>query len=715
MDRRKVRIGIDVGGTFTDAIAIDNGTYEIIGKEKIPTTHFAEEGVAKGIIDILDRIMKKNDILPEDVIFIAHGTTQATNALLEGDVAKVGVLGMGTGMEASKVKNDTNIGNIELAPGKFLNVVSEFVDSSEIKVNDSKIKDSIHKLRGEGAEVIVASESFSVDDPENELKVMKCAADEALYATGGHEVSKLYGLKVRTRTAVINGSLIPKMMDTANMTENCVKKSGIKSPLMIMRCDGGVMTVNEVRKRPILTMLSGLAAGVAGALMYEKISDGIFFEAGGTSTDISVIKNGKVMIKYAQVGGHKTYLNSLDVRTLGIAGGSMIKVRDGKITDVGPRSAHIAGVNYEVFEKAEAIKEPVLEKIAPLEKDEKDYAIIKNSDGTKLSLTLAGAANILDMVPEDDYARGNKEAAIKAWEPLAKEVNLTVIEAATKVMEIAIAKVNSIVSDLIEEYELTPNLINLVGGGGSAAVIVPFLGKTTGYKWSIAKNAPYISTIGVALAMVREVVERTVINPTNEDIASIRREAFDRVLKSGANESTVEISIDIDKQSNTLKAIATGATELRTKDLSKSKLSSEELQKIAAGSMDVPQENVELLGSVGKWYIYRGLKIEKKFIFKKKSTPVRVIDREGVVRIQKNFGDALCTNKENFLKDLNHFIDEYTIFTDAGGALPQVYVFYGEKHVDLSGLASKEQMVSLAEMELSELENKEEILIVIGK
>lgn len=715
MGRRKVRIGIDVGGTFTDAIAIDNNTYEIIGKEKIPTTHYAEEGVAKGIIDILDTIMKKNDILPEDVIFIAHGTTQATNALLEGDVAKVGVVGMGTGMEAAKVKSDTNIGNIELAPQKYLYVCNEFVDSTEIEKNNDKMNESINALKNKGAEVIVASESFSVDNPENEIKVVNSANELGLYATGGHEVSKLYGLKVRTRTAVINGSLIPKMMETANMTENCVKKSGIKSPLMIMRCDGGVMTVNEVRKRPILTMLSGLAAGVAGALMYEKISDGIFFEAGGTSTDISVIKNGKVMIKYAQVGGHKTYLNSLDVRTLGIAGGSMIKVVNGKIVDVGPRSAHIAGVNYEVFEETSKIKDPVLSKIAPIDKDEADYVIIQCSDGTKLALTLCGAANILDMVPDNDYAKGNKDAAIKAWEPLAKEVGLSVEETAEKVMEIAIGKVNKIVNELVEEYELTPNLINLVGGGGSAAVIVPYLGKMTNYKWSIANNAPYISTIGVALAMVREVVERTVVNPSNDDIASIRREAFDRIIKSGANDSTVEISVQIDRNSNTLTAIATGATELRTKDLTKNNLNIEKLKEIACKSMDVPVDEVDTLAQIGKWNIFRGLKIEKKFIFKKKTTPIRVIDREGVVRIQKNFGDALITNKENLIKDLGGFIDEYTKFSDAGGTLPQVYIFYGEKQIDLSGLAVKSQIISLAETELNEIGSEENAVIVVGK
>lgn len=715
MDRRKVRIGIDVGGTFTDAVAIDNSTYEIIAKEKIPTTHDSKEGVAKGIIDIIDKILSKNGIQADDVIFIAHGTTQATNALLEGDVAGVGIVAMGSGLESAKVKSDSNIGSIELAKGKYLNTAHRYIETNDAASKEKEINSILDDFKKENIKVIVASESFSVDDPTNELKVMELARNKGLYTTGGHEVSQLYGLKVRTRTAVINGSLIPKMMETANMTEDCVKKSGIKSQLMIMRCDGGVMTVDEVRKRPILTMLSGLAAGVAGALMYEKISDGIFFEVGGTSTDISVIKNGKVMIKYAQVGGHKTYLNSLDVRTLGIAGGSMIKIENGKITDVGPRSAHIAGLDYEVFTDTSDIADPVLKTIAPRAEDEASFAIIECSNGKKYSLTLAGAANILGTVPAGDYAEGNKEAAIKAWEPFAKALGISVNEAAKQVMTIASAKVRAIVEDLIKEYELVPNIINLVGGGGSGGVLVPFLAESMGCKWSIAKNAPYISTIGVALAMVREVVERTVLNPTKEDISSIRREAFDRVIKSGANEGTVEISIEIDKQANILRAIATGATELRTRDLLQKNLDSDSLMQAAADSMEVDKKDVALLAQVGKWYVYRGTKVEKKFIFKKKLKPLRVIDREGVARLQKNNGDVVVTGKAELLKDLTAFIDENTEFTDAGGKIPSIYIYYGEKQVDLSGLVEKAQIISVAEMEMGQLGDEEEVAIVISK
>jgi len=716
MTGRKVRIGIDVGGTFTDAVAIDDASYEIIAKEKILTTHDSGEGIAKGIVDIINKLLTKNGIQAKDVVFIAHGTTQATNALLEGDVAEVGIIAMGSGIESFKVKSDTDTGVIELAKGKYLRSCHRYIETESAEAKTEEINSIMDEFKNKGIEVIVASEAFSVDDPGNELAIMKLALDKGLYATGGHEVSQLYGLKVRTRTAVINASLIPKMIKTADMTESCVKRSGIVTGLMIMRCDGGVMTVEEVRKRPILTMLSGLAAGVAGALMYERVSDGIFFEAGGTSTDISVIKNGKVMIKYAQVGGHKTYLNSLDVRTLGIAGGSMIKVENGKISGVGPRSAHIAGKRYEAFAAVSEIVDPAVKLIAPKENDEPKFAVIECSNKLTFSLTLAGAANILGAVPKGDYAAGDKEAARKAWEPLAKLLGISVEEAARQAMDMAAGKIGTIVEELIKDYELNPGLISFVGGGGSGGVLVPYLAGRMGYKWSIAKDAPYISTIGVALAMVREVVERTVLNPDDSDISSIRREVFDRIVRSGAGADTVEIAVEIDRRANILRAVATGAAELRTRDLSKKSLDEESLKKIAADSMGLDIKDVSCLASAGKWNVFRGAKTETCFfIFKKTHTLLRVIDRDGVVRLQKNSGDAVVTRKAGLLEELASLMELNTDYSDAGGKLPLIYIYYGEKQLDLSGLSEKQQIISVAKMEMEPIGCDEDIAVVITK
>lgn len=153
--RKKVRIGIDVGGTFTDAVVIDSNTYEVIAKKKIPTTH--KEGVAAGVVTLINQLMEELGIAPEDVVFIAHGTTQATNALLEGDVASVGIIGMGTGMDARGAKNETNVGDIELAPGKYLKTAHTFLDSKA--VNDDNILAAISEMREGGSEVIVASEA----------------------------------------------------------------------------------------------------------------------------------------------------------------------------------------------------------------------------------------------------------------------------------------------------------------------------------------------------------------------------------------------------------------------------------------------------------------------------------------------------------------------------------------------------------------------------
>lgn len=714
MSSRKVRIGIDVGGTFTDAVVVDNETYEVIAKEKCPTTHHAKQGVAEGIVRNIENVLKKNNISPEDVIFIAHGTTQATNALLEGDVAKVGIVGMGKGLEADRAKKETTAGNIELAPGKFLYTEHEFLESSSLR--EDLIKSAIEKLKQKGAEVIVASESYSVDNPENEKKVIEIANKMGLPATGGYEISQLYGLSARTRTAAVNAALIPKMMETANMTEGAVKESGIRKPLMIMRCDGGVMSIDEVRKRPILTMLSGLAAGVAGALMYEKITDGIFLEAGGTSTDISVIKDGKVMIKNAQIGGQKLYLTSLDVRTLGVAGGSMIVVEDGKLVDVGPRSAHIANKSYEVFAEPKKIVSPKIKLVAPREEDKPNYAVIECENGESYALTLAGAANILGYVGEGDYAHGNKEAAKKAWQALADLTGESVEELCKTAMEISMKKVKQIVDELIVDYNLNKNLIYLIGGG-SASVVVPFLGEMMGIRHKIAENAPYISTIGVSLALVREQIERNVSNPTDEDIRKIRHDVMEVITRAGADAATVDIAIEIDSQKNILRAIATGATELRTKDRNTQMKSEEDLLKIISEADKVEKQNVQKVGQEGRWHAYY-VNVEKKALFgliKTKKRFTRIIDEEGVIRLQKNDAKIMVMKKRQLSTRFEEFVDSLTQFSDAGAILPKTYLFFGQKMSDLSGVVNKEQLLGLADMELEFVEDNQEIIVVSAR
>ena len=711
----KVRIGIDVGGTFTDAVAIDNDTYEVIGVVKTPTTHDAKEGVAAGIIQVLHKVMEQCHIAPEDVVFIAHGTTQATNALLEGDVAKVGVITLGQGLQGAKSKGDTTIGDIELAPGKFLRSENSYVDTSAADL-DGAIRQALEELKNRGCTSFVAAEAFSVDDPAKENRTVELCREASLPGTATNDISKLYGLKIRTRTAVVNASIMPKMLEAATMTDESIKAANIESPLMVMRCDGGVMTVDEVRNRPILTILSGPAAGVAGALMYEKLTDGIFFEVGGTSTDISCVKDGKVMIRYAEVGGHKTYLNSLDVRTVGIGGGSMVEIKNGKAVNTGPRSAHIAGLDYEVYTPAEKIVEPKLVSVRPMEGDP-EYACIECAGGVRVALTMAGAANLAGFVRPEDYAYGNVEAARKAWQPLADNMGCTVEEAARKVLDYAAAKNSKVAAQLLKDYDMDPRHTVFVGGGGGAATVVPHLAQTMGHKSYIAKNAPVISTIGVALAMVRDMVERSVTNPTEDDIISVRREAELKAIQNGAAPGTVEVSVEVDTQRNIVRAIAVGATEMRSKDRMNQKLDQEKLLEIVAENLDAPKSELKVAAQNGVMYAVQYTKVEKKLfgLVKKSSNQLRLIDEEGVIRLQKNNAWVRQTTVAQWEKDLAWILEELTEYNDGGTNLPNVYVVLGKRIIDLSGLQSPEQIASLGNVELAGCRPEEPLILAATK
>lgn len=713
---RIVKIGIDVGGTFTHAVAVDAERMELIGKAMVPTTHRAKEGVALGVVQSMKELLDDTGIDPKDVALIAHSTTQATNALLEGDVAPVGIIGMGKGLEGKRARSESRLKKFELYPGKLLKTHHRYFDVTN-GLDKEAVKKAIEEIVEEGAKVIVAVEAFGVDHPENERAVVAIAEELGLLGTAASDISKLYGLRVRTRTAALNACIMPKMLETANMTEKSVRKSGIKAPLMVMRSDGGIMDVNEMRRRPILTMLSGPAAGVAAALMYVKISDGIFVEVGGTSTDISVIKNGRPMIRSAEIGGHRLYVKTLDVRTVGIAGGSMPRYSGKKLIDMGPRSAHIAGLKYASYIEPGVIDNPRLQSITPLADDPDDYLgiAVGKEDKPAVTITPTEAANLLGYIK--GYAEGNKETIAKTFEYISKEFGKDPEEFARDMLAVATDKVIDVVKDLIVDYALDPTLIAMVGGGGGAGSLVPFAAERMKVKSDIAENAEVISAIGVALGMIRDTVERNIINPTEDDILRIRKEAAEAVMRMGAAEETIEVRVEVDPKAKKVSATATGSSEMRQRDLQKMRLPDDELVEQAREAFGNGQCEIEKLDGTEFLKIFRGQWVEPRFfgLLKKRREPVYVLDVEGVVRLKMSAALFRPTSVTDLGGSLDHLISNYTTYGDAGGLPPDIFLIVSGKIIDLTGLVNKEQIISIARVELEKFSRDERVFILAAK
>ena len=237
--KRRVRVGIDVGGTFTKAVAIDAKDGTILGKSTVPTTHSSEKGVSEGIVSALRKILDETGIGIDEIELISHSTTQAINALLESDVSKVGIIAMGVGPSKKDVIKRTNLQDSSINTNQDIRTAHEFLDTSHL-ITHEEVQEAILRLKQKGAEVIVATEAFGVDDPSNELFVMSECAKQNTPSTASHEISGIYGLEIRTLTAAVNASVLPKTFQVANYVEEAIRKTGVTAALMIMKGDGGV-------------------------------------------------------------------------------------------------------------------------------------------------------------------------------------------------------------------------------------------------------------------------------------------------------------------------------------------------------------------------------------------------------------------------------------------------------------------------------------------
>ncbi|HVA37422.1 MAG TPA: hydantoinase/oxoprolinase family protein [Candidatus Dormibacteraeota bacterium] len=691
--RVRVRIGIDVGGTFTDVVALDAESGALIGSLKVPTTHRAPEGVARGIVDALEAAMQAWGLAADDVVFLAHSTTQATNALLEGDLARVGILVFGAGLEGALARAAARVPPWHLSAGVEIRPLYGWFSTRR----PERLGEALDALRAAGAEAVVAADAFSVDRPAREAHVAAVARERVGFATATHEISTLYGLRVRTRTAVVNAAVLPTMVRTARMTAGAARSAGIPAPLMIMRSDGGVMDAAEMERRPVATMLSGPAAGVAGALFHERLSEGIFVEVGGTSSDCSAIVDGRPQTRAATLGGARTTVEALDVRTLGLAGGSLARLRDGAVVELGPRSAHIAGLRYASFAAPETFEQAVLTTSGD------PYLVLDGSDGGRYALTPTCAANALGAVPEGAFARAPDPAAARAAFACAARALRTDADAlARRILDLAAERLGEVLAALRRAYELTPP-VTIVGGGGGAGALIPYAAERLGYRWRLARDAEVISPIGVALALVRDVVERTVVDPSPDDVVRVRAEAEAAAVRSGADPAGVQVAVEVDARRNRVRAVATGATALGGA-----------ARRRPAGEPDKRAEAARALACDPE-ALREAARTPRFVAYLSPERRLAAVDETGVVRLRRRDAWARALAAGEVVPELERALERWTTFGDVGRALPRCALLLGTRVVEVGDVAAAAQAVALAREELRSMPHDEPVGIVLSR
>lgn len=701
---KKIRIGIDVGGTFTKAVAIDVVEKKILGKKSVPTTHSLDGGVSVGIVNALSMLIEVCKIDHEEIELISHSTTQAVNAFLEGDVSKVGIIGMGVGMEKTNVVKRTHIKDISLNSNKFLKTCYTFLDTSKYLEGPGIVK-SIENLVSDGAQSIVVSEAFGVDDPSNELFVMK---HSKLPCTAGHELTGIYGLEIRTLTATINASILPKATSTATYVKSAVSKLGINVPVMIMKGDGGVTTLDSFLHKPIITILSGPAASVVGALLFLQVLEGIFIEVGGTSTNISIIKDGKPEMRYVNIMEHPTCIRSLDSRICGVAGGSLIRVSPKrKIIDVGPRSSHIAGMEYSCFANPEDLIKGEIVTISPLNNDPNDYVCIEVPGGKKYGITNTCAANALNLIPANDNAYGNTDAARIAFTKLATYVGVTPEQIAQQVIDVSVSKIADYILPMIKEYKLSKNRIVVIGGGGGASVLVPMVAKKLSFEYKKADYADVISSIGVATGMIYEEKERTINNPTPEDVTQLITEIKEEAIRKNASPDSLSVQSEYISDRSILRVTAIGNVTLDLNSNGSKVLDQEELLGIAKDLFQY-HGNVSLEHKLGNYYIFTNSYKRKKLFFNTNKQSILVLDKYGRLRLSLDNGKLIHSSATLLTTDLPSIISKFSTNSDLS---PTVHLLDGFQLLDFSSLNAHEQVIQAITEQLNKI-NSDVLLII---
>ena len=351
----KCRIGIDVGGTFTDIVAVsDSGT--VTFSKAASTPNDPSIGVMNAVERLADELGINSETLLSKTESIVHGTTVATNALLERKGAKTGLLttlGHRDVLEMREGLKDDRYNMRLPAPAplvpRFLRLgVRERIKPDgriHTELDNTSLDEAINKLREEKVTSVAVCYLHAYKEPKHEQETKKIleAKLPGVSVSISSEVFPEIKEYERVSTTIVNAYVRPIVENYLNRLEERLKNAGYKGSVLIILSHGGVAPIEEAIRLSAATVLSGPAGGVAGSKYGASLigaGDLVPFDMGGTSTDISMIVNGEPALSSTRgIAGQRIALQSLDIVSIASGGGSIARVDAGGILRVGPESA----------------------------------------------------------------------------------------------------------------------------------------------------------------------------------------------------------------------------------------------------------------------------------------------------------------------------------------------------------------------------------------
>jgi N-methylhydantoinase A len=351
---RRIRIGIDTGGTFTDVVALDEGSGDMVTTKTPSTPANPADGFLEGVRKVLGLLGASGS----DVTAVSHGTTVATNQLLEGKVGALGFItteGYEFVLEIARQSVPDGYGNSyfwvkppRIVPADRVKTVGGRLDfqGNEIRpFDEDQAVAAARWFRDEGITTLGVCFLHSYADPSHELRMREILTREHPDAVVSisSDVLREYREYERSVTTLVDAAVKPKMASYVANIKTRLEEVAPGVPFYVMKSNGGVLSADEVVHQPITTVLSGPAAGALGAALIARVAgfDKVLTcDGGGTSTDVSVVLDGEpTLTTEGTVGQYPSKIPMIDVVTVGAGGGSVAWISPEGTLKVGPRSA----------------------------------------------------------------------------------------------------------------------------------------------------------------------------------------------------------------------------------------------------------------------------------------------------------------------------------------------------------------------------------------